>query len=127
MKKFLSKIAASLAALLLMSVNVEACTIILVTKGASEDGSVFLGHSDDEYGSDPNLAFVPARNHKKGSMRPVYPTAAAIDELPEYNAFDCPQLIAPERSDAYNFPGYQHTKADWLYPRSRAHLRLYRR
>ena len=116
MKKFLSKIAASLAALSLMSVNVEACTIILVTKGASEDGSVFLGHSDIEYGSDPNLAFVPARNHKKGSMRPVYPSAAAIDELPEYNAFDCPQLIAPERSDAYNFPGYQHTKAIGYIP-----------
>lgn len=50
MRKFLSKIAAGLAVLSLISANVEACTIMLVTKGASEDGSIFLGHSDIEYG-----------------------------------------------------------------------------
>ena len=116
MKKFLSKLAVGAAILSLVSVDVEACTIMLVTKGASTDGSVFVSHSNDGFGADPNVAFVPAKNHKKGSMRPVYPTAAAVDELPEYNCFNVPQLVAPERSDAYNFPGKPLTKAIGYIP-----------
>ena len=110
MKKFLSEVAAGLTALSLMTVDVEACTITLVTKGASADGSVFVSHSNDGFGGDPNVVFVPAKNHKRGSMRPVYPSAAAIDEIPEYNCFTCPHLVAPERSEAYNFPDKPKTK-----------------
>lgn len=110
MKKFLSKVAVGLTALSLMSANVEACTIMLVTKGASADGSVLVAHSNDGFGGDPNVVFVPAKNHEKGSLRPVYPTAAADDELPEYNCFYNPHLVAPERSDAYNFPDKPQTK-----------------
>lgn len=109
MKKFLSKVAAGLAVLSLVSVDAEACTIMFVTKGASVDGSVFVSHSNDGFGSNPNVVFVPAKNHEKGSLRPVYPTAA-VDELPEYNCFYNPHLVAPERSDAYNFPGKPRTK-----------------
>ena len=110
MKKFLTALAVGLTALSLMSSDVSACTITLVTKGASTDGSVFVSHSNDAFGSDPNVVFVPAKNHKKGSMRPVYPSAAAVDELPEYNCFDAPRLVAPERSEAYNFPDKPKTK-----------------
>lgn len=108
MKKFLATICA--AALSIMSVDAEACTIMLVTKGASTDGSVFVGHSNDGFGGDPNVVFVPAQNHKKESLRPVYPTAAAYGELPEYNCYSNPHLVAPERSDAYNYPGKPLTK-----------------
>lgn len=90
MKKFLTKLAVGLAALSLISVDAEACTIMLVTKGASTDGSVFVSHSNDGFGAAPNVVFVPAKNHKRGSLRPVYPTAAAVDELPEYNCFLSP-------------------------------------
>lgn len=96
--------------MLLMSSDVSACTIMLVTKGASADGSVIVSHSNDGFGSDPNVAFVPAKNHKRGTLRPVYPSAAAVDELPEYNCFFIPYLVAPERSEAYNYPDKPQTK-----------------
>ena len=111
MKKFLTKFAVGLAALSFVNVDAEACTIMLVTKSASTDGSVFVSHSNDGFGADPNVVFVPAKNHKKGSLRPVYPTAAAVGEMPEYNCFDNPYLVAPERSDAHNFPDRPRTKA----------------
>ena len=91
--------------------DVSACTITLVTKGASADGSVFVSHSNDGFGVDPNVVFVPAKNHERGSLRPVYPSSAVVDEMPEYNCFDVPYLVAPERSDAYNFPDRPRTKA----------------
>ena len=87
-----------------------ACTVVLVTKGASADGSVMVAHSNDGFGGDPNVVFVPAKNHPKGNKRPVYPSSAACGEMPEYNCFDNPYLVAPERGDAYNFPGEPLTK-----------------
>ena len=116
MKNLLTKIFAVLALLLLVSGDVSACTITLVTKGASADGSVFVSHSNDGFGGDPNVVFVPAKNHKRGSLRPVYPTAAAVDDMPEYNCFYAPYLVAPERSDAYNFPDKPQTKAIGYIP-----------
>ena len=86
MKKFLTKLAVGLAALSLVNVDAEACTIMLVTKGASADGNVFVSHCDDGFDNDPNTVFVPAKNHKKGSLRPVYTgadTTKAIGHIPE--------------------------------------------
>lgn len=86
MKKFLTKLAVGLAALSFVNVDAEACTIMLVTKGAAADGNVFISHCDDGFGNDPNTVFVPAKNHKKGSLRPVYSSAAtakAIGHIPE--------------------------------------------
>lgn len=86
MKKFLTKLAVGLATLSLVNVDAEACTIMLVTKGAAADGNVFVSHCDDGFDNDPNVVFVPAKNHKKGSLRPVYSSAAAtkaIGNIPE--------------------------------------------
>ncbi len=88
MKKFLTKLAVGLVAVSLVNVDAEACTIMLVTKGASADGNVFVSHCDDGFGNDPNTVFVPAKNHKRGSMRPVYSNPAvthtkAIGHIPE--------------------------------------------
>ena len=93
-----------------MIVNAEACTTILVTKGASKDGSTFVAHSNDGFQGDPNVVFVPAKNHEKGSLRPVYPVAVATGELPDYNCFFSPHLVAPERGDGYKFPDMPSTK-----------------
>lgn len=48
------------------------CTTILVTKGATFDGSTFVSHSDDDDIGDQRLVRVPAADHPVGSMRPVY-------------------------------------------------------
>jgi dipeptidase len=47
------------------------CTSILVTKGASEDGSLFTTHSCDG-GWEFRLKVVPGQTHKTGAKRPVF-------------------------------------------------------
>lgn len=60
---------------------VSGCTTFVVTREASEDGSVFVGHSNDGFGSglvynrirEDMVSFrhVPARDHPEGAMRQV--------------------------------------------------------
>ncbi len=44
----------------------SACTTILVTKGASQDGSVFVSHSDDDELGDERIIYVPAADQSPG-------------------------------------------------------------
>ena len=66
MKRILSLI------LLSMSCPILPCTNILVTKGASVDGSVFVSHSDDGSLTDQRIVYVPARDYEPGSKRAIY-------------------------------------------------------
>ena len=88
----LKTLAAGMTALMLMGASVEACTVMVVTKEASEDGSMIVSHSNDGFGGEMNLAYVPAKEHPLGSMRPVYPSAAALEDMPDYNCFEQPNL-----------------------------------
>ena len=88
----------------------EACTTTIVTKGASADGVTYVTHSNDAFSSDPSIVYVPAKDHPAGSMRAVYPCAIAWDELPEYECYENPRLVAPERAEAYNYPNKKRTK-----------------
>ena len=106
----LKKLIAGAAMVSLLGAGAEACTVMVVTKGASADGNMIVSHSNDGRGAEMNLSFVPAKDHPKGSKRPVYATAVALDEMPDYNAFLQPNLVAPERSPDYDFPGRPHTK-----------------
>ena len=83
-----------------------ACTTIIVTPGATEDGSMFVTHSDDNELMDERLIFVPAADHEAGSTRPVYASACALGEFPEYNCLTYPRLVCHERSVFYDTPGY---------------------
>lgn len=89
----------------------SACTTMIVTAGASADGSVMVSHSDDNDLSDQSIVFVPARDWPAGARRPVYPSAVAVGPLPEFNAFFIPRLVSAERA-----PGYAHSNAPPTLP-----------
>ncbi|MBE6096502.1 MAG: dipeptidase [Schwartzia succinivorans] len=112
----LKKLVLGLMMFLLLGECAEACTVIVVTKGASADGSVMVSHSNDGYDGEVNLAYVPAKDHPAGSMRPVYASAAALGAMPEYNTYDQPNLVAPERGADYDFPDRPRTRAIGYIP-----------
>ncbi len=88
----------------------EACTTTLVTPGASADGSSCVTHSNDTWDSDPNLVYVPAKDHPAGSLRNVYPSAVAWEDFPDYACQSLPRLNDGERAPGYDFPDRPRTK-----------------
>ncbi|MDO9509617.1 MAG: C69 family dipeptidase, partial [Thermovirgaceae bacterium] len=83
----------------------EGCTTIIVTKGASADGSVMVSHSDDNELMDQRIIRVPAQNHAPGELRPVFCTAAAMGAFPQYNSFTYPRMVTGDRGRGYDTAG----------------------
>ena len=83
--------------------SAAACTTMLVTPGASADHSMYVTHSNDAGLCDPSIVYVPAKDHPAGSVRPVYPSAIAEDELPSHNCYMTPRLVDPDRAPGYAF------------------------
>ena len=53
--------------------QVKACTVFVVGKDASVDGSVMCSHSNDgEFDTDPRLVKVPGAEYKPGDRRPIF-------------------------------------------------------
>lgn len=78
------------------------CTTLVVTKGASFDGSVIVAHTDDDELADQRIVFVPLQTYKKGAKRKVYPYP------PNY-----PRYVGKERGPNYAMlKGYPKTKAN---------------
>ncbi|HDS09313.1 MAG TPA: dipeptidase [Firmicutes bacterium] len=88
----------------LFTFPVTACTTLLVTKGASEDGSVFVAHSDDSELFDQRLVFVPAADYKQGELRPVYYDPASLGDKPEYNSSALTRYVGTHRGPTYSDP-----------------------
>jgi dipeptidase len=84
----------------------DGCTTILVTPGATANGSLIVTHSDDNELMDQRFIYVPAADHEPGSLRPVYCSACALGEFKQYNSFFYPRLVAPERAPGYDTPDY---------------------
>lgn len=62
-----------LTAMLFSSVKVsEACTSLIVTKGASDDGSNMITYAMDTHTMYGELYFQPAMDHAKGAMRKIF-------------------------------------------------------
>lgn len=75
------------------------CTTTLTTKGASTDGSVFVSHSDDDELFDQRIVYVPAKDHKPGSKRPLYYETVAFGYAPV-------RYVGSDRGPAYETPQY---------------------
>ena len=73
-----------------------ACTTIIVTKGASVDGSVMTSHSADCGLCDFRYVYVPPADYEAGAKRAVYPFVepypryVGADMGPTYNDPDLP-------------------------------------
>ncbi len=50
----------------------DGCTTITVGKMASDDGSVFTSHTDDSHRTRSWMNIIPAKDHKEGSVVPMY-------------------------------------------------------
>ena len=69
----------------LMSMHAWACTNLIVGKKASQDGSVIVTYSCDDYGAYGFMNFLPGGKHAKGTMRPIYHYESNnyLGEIPE--------------------------------------------
>ncbi len=79
------KIVLSLAALFLSAGTLLPCTNLIVTKGASKDGSVMVTYSADSHQLYGELYFWPAAKWKEGSMLKIYEwdTGKFMGEIPQ--------------------------------------------
>lgn len=81
MKKLLFS-ATTLFLALLLTIPSEACTIIVVGKKASKDGSVIISHTD--CGDDSRIRVIPGEKYNTDAMAPVYWGIQRVD-LPLYD------------------------------------------
>lgn len=86
---------------LLQAAPSNACTVTLTGKDVSADGSVMVSHSEDGLG-DPRLIYVPAMNHKPGSLRPVYYTHCALGYKPRWGGDERRRIVAWDRGPGYD-------------------------
>lgn len=87
------------AAVVFLPDEADACTTMVITCGASKDGSMMVAHSDDDELGDQRVIYVPAMDHKPGSQRPIYPFN------PTY-----PRFVSKVRGPGYDIPGYPVTE-----------------
>ncbi|MFH1080088.1 MAG: C69 family dipeptidase, partial [Pseudomonadota bacterium] len=89
---------------LVVAVPVWACTTSLTGKKASADGSVMVSHSDDGL-NDARLIYVPAMDHKPGSLRPVFYAHYSLDYKPRWGASETQRIVTRDRGPGYDTPG----------------------
>ncbi len=81
----------SLILVTVMSVASFACTDIVISKGASADGSVITSHTvDGRY--DSRIQIIPAQDHEEGAMAPVYENIVYADRMDLKKLGEIPQV-----------------------------------
>ncbi len=75
------------------------CTTMIITRGATADGSTMVTHSDDDELADQRFIHVPAQHHAPGSLRGI------IDGT----NVSYPRLISQDRGAGYQTPGWPET------------------
>jgi dipeptidase len=77
------------------------CTTMIITKGATLDGSTMVSHSDDDELSDQRIIYVPSQDHPPGSMREVI-----AGDITYY-----PRIVSDQRGPGYVLDGWPKTLA----------------
>lgn len=85
LRKFANFLLILLAGLFLINYGVQACTNILVTKGASADGSTMITYAADSHTFYGALLYIPAQDHLPGEMLEVYDweTGKYLGKIPQ--------------------------------------------
>ena len=84
------------------------CTTMIITRGATADGSMVVTHSDDDELSDQRVIRVPAADHPEGARRPV---------LKE--SYDYPRLVRKDRGPHYDTDGWPESEPIGEIPEAR--------
>lgn len=95
--------------LLAISLSAFACTSFIVGKKASVDGSTMITISQDQPVYDFRLEYIPAKDHKPGTMKTLYDYPQSFRWWDEYgNPIDAhaPELIAAEIPEVPHTYGY---------------------
>jgi dipeptidase len=79
-----------------------ACTTFLITKKATKDGSLLVGHTDDNDLGDERMVYIPAKDHPANAKRPIYVQKTKY-----------PRLVAP-RAEAYNVGDVQDKPVGYI-------------
>lgn len=74
-----------------------ACTTMIITPGASKDGSMMVTHSDDDELGDQRLIFVPSKQQK--GDRKIFGDAMIY-----------PRIVTDDRGPAYDMAGFPQTQ-----------------
>ena len=72
MRKTILKVMMACLAVLAVESESNACTNVIVTRGATRDGSVLVSYAADSHTLFGELYYKPAKDWKAGSMLPVY-------------------------------------------------------
>jgi dipeptidase len=75
------------------------CTTMIITPGATADGSMMVTHSDDNELSDQRLIYVPAQDHAAGGERGIIDGSSTA----------YPRLVSTARGPGYELPGWPST------------------
>ena len=75
------------------------CTTMIITKGATADGSMVVTHSDDDELSDQRVIYVPAADHDPGSPRHIMK-----------EDYPYPRMVTEHRGPGYNTPGWPRSE-----------------
>jgi len=93
--------------------NLSACTSLLVTKGASADGSVVITYTADSAGYYPILQIFPAVEYPEGAVIEIPATenrpAGAIKQVARTN-----HVLGVERNQFINTPGEYWVKQGFI-------------
>ena len=102
-------------ALILLCTPVLACTSFIITPGASADGSMYVGHTNDGFGAgvvghevlneSTLLFYVPPADHLPGAKRAVHydPNSGSDEPTSVKQAQDKPLAYIPEVEHTYGY------------------------
>jgi len=106
---------AIIVALIVLCTPALACTSFIITPGASADGSMYVGHTNDGFGmgvlghgvanETTRLVYIPPADHPPGALRAVYfdPNSGSDEPTSLKEAHNKPLAYIPEAEHTFGY------------------------